>query len=127
MVAILNCALEPELCDLRSVVRMLRDCEVVSPDRLEDAICDMRNRHFDVLLLCCHLNPDTIERLCLQFRDSCPGGTIVSVECRYTQRKLACGVDYFVSAHDPEALLSIVTGTKGKLINSPSNRKSRVN
>lgn len=114
MFTVLNYALEPELCNLRAAaVLMLQDCKVVSPERPEDAIREMHSRHFDMLLLCCHLNPDLIERLCLEFRNSSPAGKIVAVEHRHTRRKIACGVDYFVSAHDPRALLDVVAGTKG--------------
>ncbi len=106
---VLNCALDAELRNVRALILELKGCTVVSPPTPEDALREMKRGVFDVLLLSYDLPGETVEQLCDEFKRLFPEGKIAAIH-HPSARPNECPVDEFVSAFDPAALVSAVTG-----------------
>jgi DNA-binding NtrC family response regulator len=115
VVKVLNFAPDKELRQLRSTILSLHNCCVVSPTTLNQALDEMKNDDFDVLLLCHEIRAGDMTVLCEMFKRRFPFGKIVLVE--YSGEMTTYGRECTtISAHDPEEMVAAVTGKKGRLL-----------
>jgi CheY-like chemotaxis protein len=109
MIKVLNCAPDEELRRLRSVILMLRGCDVVSTGTPEAAIYEIHSGKFDVLLLCHELGVENSDTLYETFRQKFPRGRIVFIRSQ-RMAPMNCSADQIVSADDPEEMIGAVLG-----------------
>jgi CheY-like chemotaxis protein len=124
MVKVLNFAPDKELRQLRSTILSLHNCYVVTPATPTEALDEMKNEDFDLLLLCHEVRARDMTVLCETFKRRFPSGRIVLLEYSGEMTQ-CCGEFTTISAHDPDEMVAAVTGKKGKLLSFILNRKVR--
>lgn len=74
---VLSCSPNLDLAQLRAAVLRTAGCEVLCPVSQKDAIQLMREKQFDVLLICYEYTDEAGQEICDEFKHASPGGKIL--------------------------------------------------